>query len=93
MRAVLTKYHINLEDLPPAEDVTACTRYRPKLCRSYFLKPCENSDYFWEGESDNDDAEDRMAVDSDREEQEEHHDDCFLVCLILYFPKPHLMVR
>lgn len=80
VRAVLTKHQINLDDLPPADHIPACTRYRPKLCRSYFLKPCEDSDYFWEGESNGGDAgeasleDDRMAVDSDREDADQHDD-------------------
>lgn len=75
VRAVLTKHRINLEDLPPAEDITACTRYRPKLCRSYFLKPSEDSDYFWDGDnfSSQDEDEDSMHVDSDGEDGEKHN--------------------
>jgi hypothetical protein len=75
VRAVLTKHRINLEDLPPAADITACTRYRPKLCRSYFLKPSEDSDYFWDGDSfgSQDENEDPMHVDSDGEDGEKHN--------------------
>lgn len=78
VRTVSSKYQIELEDLPAEEEVSACYRYRAKLCRSLYAKPVGDAEYFWEGvpkreqqgEVDGSPVEEEIDADDFEEENE-----------------------
>jgi hypothetical protein len=81
VRTVLTRHQINLEDLPPAEDIDACIKFKADLSRcGYWPSTSEQSDYFWDRRSTVRETyrENRLSVELEGEDVPKH-DAPFLV--------------